>query len=37
MYSSSLVILKANVIFFYFDLLPHHDPTGMDKRLVLMW
>jgi hypothetical protein len=22
------------VSFFYFDLLPHHDRTGMDKRLV---
>jgi len=33
--SSSLIIPKPNVIFFfYFDLLPHHDRTGIDKRLV---
>ena len=32
--SSSLIIPKPNVSFFYFDLLPHHDRTGMDKRLV---
>ena len=30
--SSSLIIPKPNVS--YFDLLPHHDRTGMDKRLV---
>ena len=32
--SSSLIIPKPNVSFFYFDLLPRHERTGMDKRLV---
>ena len=32
--SSSLIIPKPKVSFFYFDLLPRHERTGMDKRLV---
>jgi hypothetical protein len=32
--SSSLIIPKPNVSFFYFYLLPRHERTGMDKRLV---
>jgi hypothetical protein len=32
--SLSLIILKANVSFFYFYLLSHYDRTVMDKTFV---